>query len=53
MVVVNYCLSDRRYVTSGVLLRPMLDPLWFVIYINNLDDHAVNSDFKYEDDTNK
>ena len=45
------CFSDWKPVSSDVLLGPVLGPLLFVIYINDIDDYVGGRISKFADDT--
>jgi len=50
-VVLNGCFSEWRDVISGVPQRSVLDPLLFIIYINDIDDRVACKIMKFADDT--
>ena len=45
--------SDWQKVISGVQQGSILDPLLFVVFINDIDSSVVNSLLKFADDTKK
>ena len=50
-VVVDGVVSNWKSVLSGVPQGSVLEPILFLIYINDLDDHIPNKVLKFEDDT--
>ena len=43
--------SNWKSVLSGVPQKPVLGPLLFLIYINDLDDNITSNVLKFADDT--
>ena len=50
-VVVDGEVSSRKSVLSGVPQRSVLDPILFLVYINDLEEGVTGSIFMFADDT--
>ncbi|KAF2359765.1 Reverse transcriptase domain [Trinorchestia longiramus] len=50
-VVIHNQISDSTLVTSGIPQGSVLDPLLFIIYINDLDVGIISKINKFADDT--
>ena len=50
VVLLGNC-SQRKEVKSGVPQESVLDPLLFLLYINDIDESVCNSLLKFADDT--